>query len=69
VIEPAFSSTTVTDARGKDVTSSKSAVDATNAKHMSVSVNLLTPGAYTVAWVAVAEDGHRKQGHHTFMVK
>lgn len=68
-IEPAFSSITVTDAHGKDVTSGKSAVDASNAKHMSVGVNPLTPGVYTVAWVAVAADGHRTQGHYAFTVK
>lgn len=68
-IEPAFSSITVTDAHGKDVTSGKSAVDPSNAKRMSVGVNPLTPGVYTVSWVAVAADGHRTQGHYAFTVK
>jgi methionine-rich copper-binding protein CopC len=36
---------------------------------MSVTLNPLTPGDYAVAWVAVAEDGHRTQGHYTFTVK
>ncbi|MGA3246972.1 MAG: copper resistance protein CopC [Paraburkholderia sp.] len=68
-LEPAFSSITVTDAQGKPVTSAKAAVDPSNKKHMSVALNPLTPGDYTVAWVAVAEDGHRTQGHYTFTVK
>ncbi|RQH04479.1 copper resistance CopC family protein [Paraburkholderia dinghuensis] len=68
-LEPAFSSITVTDAQGKAVTSGKAMVDASNKKHMSVELNPLTPGVYTVAWVAVAADGHRTQGHYTFTVK
>jgi len=68
-IEPAFSSITVTDAQGKRVTSGKAAVDAGNRKHMAVGLTPLTAGIYTVAWVAVADDGHRTQGHYTFTVK
>jgi copper resistance protein C len=68
-LEPAFSSITVTDAQGKSVTSDKSVVDPSNAKHMSVALNALTPGAYSVAWVAVAADGHRTQGHYSFKAK
>ncbi|WP_028225215.1 copper resistance CopC family protein [Paraburkholderia ferrariae] len=68
-IEPAFSSITVTDAQGKSATSGKAVVDPSNKKHMSVGLNALMPGVYTVAWVAVADDGHRTQGHYTFTVK
>jgi methionine-rich copper-binding protein CopC len=68
-LEDAFSSITVTDAQGKPVTSGKAVVDPSNKKHMSVALNPLTPGDYSVAWVAVATDGHRTQGHYTFMVK
>jgi len=68
-LEPAFSSIAVTDAQGKSVTSAKSVVDPSNKKHMSVALNPLTPGEYSVAWVAIAEDGHRTQGHYTFTVK
>jgi methionine-rich copper-binding protein CopC len=68
-LEPAFSSITVTDAQGKSVTSGKAVVDPSNKKHMSVGLNALTPGVYTVAWIAVATDGHRTQGHYTFTVK
>ncbi|WP_207005653.1 copper resistance CopC family protein [Trinickia mobilis] len=68
-LEPAFSSIAVTDASGKSVVNGKSVVDASNKKHMSVALSVLTPGVYTVAWVAVADDGHRTQGHYTFTVK
>lgn len=68
-LEPAFSSITVTDAQGNAVTASKAVVDASNNKHMSVELNPLKPGVYSVAWVAIASDGHRTQGHYTFTVK
>ena len=68
-LEPAFSSITVTDSQGKTAASGKAVVDASNRKHMSVGLNPLSPGVYTVAWVAVAADGHRTQGHYTFTVK
>lgn len=68
-LEPAFSSITVTNAQGNAVTSGKSAVDPSNRKHMSVGLNPLSPGIYTVSWIAVADDGHRTQGHYTFTVK
>ncbi len=68
-LEPTFSSIAVTDAQGKSVTSGKAEVDASNRKHMSVGLAPLTLGVYTVSWVAVADDGHRTQGHYTFTVK
>lgn len=68
-LERAFSSLKVADAAGKDVTSGKSSVDAHDKKHMSVALEALKPGVYTVSWVAVAVDGHRTQGHYTFNVK
>ncbi|MCX5540050.1 copper resistance protein CopC [Paraburkholderia sp. CNPSo 3076] len=68
-LEPAFSSITVTDAQGGAVTRGKAVIDPSNSKHMSVALNPLTPGVYTVSWVAVATDGHRTQGHYTFTVK
>ncbi|MEA3127439.1 MAG: copper resistance protein [Caballeronia sp.] len=36
---------------------------------MSVALNALTPGVYSVAWFAVADDGHHTQGHYGFTVK
>lgn len=68
-LEPAFSSIDVTDAQGKSVTRGKATVDKANQKHMSVALSALSPGKYTVTWVAVASDGHRTQGHYAFTVK
>jgi len=68
-LEPAFSSIDVTDAAGKSVIAAKAVVSATDKKHMSVALNSLQAGDYAVAWVAVASDGHRTQGHYHFTVK
>jgi len=68
-LEPAFSSLKVTDANGKSAITGKSSVDANDKKHMTVALDALKPGVYTVSWVAVAADGHRTQGHYTFTVK
>ncbi|WP_438396368.1 copper homeostasis periplasmic binding protein CopC [Caballeronia sp. DA-9] len=68
-LEPTFSTLIVVDAAGKQVNNAKSAVDATNKKHMSVALGELKTGAYQVEWTAVAEDGHRTQGHYLFNVK
>jgi methionine-rich copper-binding protein CopC len=68
-LEPAFSSITVTDSHGDAVTAGKAVVDSSNKKRMSVTLRTLSPGVYTVSWVAVAADGHRTQGHYKFTVK
>ncbi|EEA02437.1 copper resistance protein CopC [Burkholderia sp. H160] len=68
-LEPAFSSITVRDAHMNAVTRGKAVVDASNRKRMSVALDPLTPGVYTVSWTAVAADGHRTQGHYTFTAK
>lgn len=68
-LEPAFSSIKVTDATGADSTNGKSSIDPNDKKHMTVTLGPLKPGAYSVAWVAVAADGHRTQGHYNFLVK
>ncbi|WP_322081225.1 copper homeostasis periplasmic binding protein CopC [Burkholderia sp. BCC1972] len=68
-LEPAFSSIAVTDSRGQSVADGKSAVDAGNRKRMQVALASLAAGTYTVAWVAVATDGHRTQGRYTFTLK
>jgi len=68
-LESEFSAITVTDARGTSVTSGKSVVETSSPKHMWVALDPLTPGVYTVTWVAVAADGHRTEGEYTFKVK
>jgi methionine-rich copper-binding protein CopC len=68
-LEPSFSTLAVSDAQGKDATRGKSSVDADNTKRMHVTLADLAPGTYIVKWTAVADDGHRTQGHYTFTVK
>ena len=68
-LEAAFSAITVPDAQRRSVTLGKSMVDSSNPRHMSVLLNPLTSGVYTVTWVAVAADGHRTEAEYTFTVK
>jgi methionine-rich copper-binding protein CopC len=68
-IEESFSSVTVKDAGGKDVANGKAHVDAANPAILRLDVPVLAPGAYTVKWVAVGHDGHRRNGDFTFTVK
>jgi methionine-rich copper-binding protein CopC len=67
-LEPAFSTLVVVNAQGKPVNTAKSSVDAHDKKHMSVALPQLEPGTYQVEWTAVADDGHRTQGHYMFNV-
>jgi hypothetical protein len=68
-LEPAFSSLTVTNAEGTQMTAVKAKVDPANMSVMSVGLPVLPAGHYTVHWVAVAPDGHRTQGQYPFDVK
>ncbi|ALP64744.1 copper resistance CopC family protein [Paraburkholderia caribensis] len=68
-LEPAFSSLTVTDAAGKQVSTAKSTIDAQQPSVASVALPALAAGKYTVHWVAVASDGHRTHGDYSFNVK
>ncbi len=68
-LEPAFSTLIVIDAAGKHVEAAKATVDTANKKHMSVPLNHLGTGAYQVEWTAVADDGHKTNGHYLFNVK
>ena len=68
-LEPAFSSLTVSDASGKQVSTQKSSVDARQPAVMTVPLPTLAAGHYVVHWVAVASDGHRTHGDVGFDVK
>jgi methionine-rich copper-binding protein CopC len=68
-LEPAFSTLTVTDARGKQVTQNKASIDPRRPTVMSVALPALANGRYTVHWAAVATDGHRTHGDYAFNVK
>ncbi|CAN7806893.1 copper resistance protein CopC [Paraburkholderia hospita] len=68
-LERTFSSIVVTGADGKTVNDGKSTVAQNDDKHMVAALQPLSAGTYTVAWIAVAKDEHRTQGHCTFTVK
>jgi methionine-rich copper-binding protein CopC len=68
-LEPAFSTLTVTDASGKQVSLAKASVDPQRPTVMSVALPALASGRYTVHWAAVASDGHRTHGDYKFDVK
>ena len=68
-LEPALSEIQVFDSRGDRVDRQDSAVDPTDPLLMSVSVEALADGTYTVAWQNVSTvDGHRVRGAFVFSV-
>ncbi|SFU91535.1 copper resistance CopC family protein [Pseudoduganella namucuonensis] len=68
-VEPAFSSIAVLEAGGKDIAAGKAQVDAANPLLMKLELPALAAGAYSVRWVAVGPDGHRRTGQFGFTVK
>ncbi len=68
-LEPALSEIQVFDSRGDRVDRQDSAVDSSDPTVMSVSVDELADGTYTVAWKNVSTvDGHRVRGAFVFSV-
>jgi methionine-rich copper-binding protein CopC len=68
-LEEAFSAVTIKDAAGKDLATAKAKVDAADGKTLRLAVPTLASGAYSVQWVAVGHDGHRRTGDFRFTVK
>lgn len=68
-IEDAFSAITVKDAAGKDVTTPKAHVDTQDGTTLHLEPPTLASGVYTIQWVAVGHDGHRRTGDFKFTVK
>lgn len=64
-LEPAFSSVTVTDARGARVDQGKPQI---NGNTMRVGLKPLGPGAYHVHWRALSVDTHTTEGNFSFTV-
>ena len=68
-IEPAFSKIEVLDSGGSRVDNADSSVDGNDLTVMSVSLESLPNGSYTVAWTNVSTvDGHRVRGAFVFSV-
>ncbi|MBK4734649.1 copper homeostasis periplasmic binding protein CopC [Noviherbaspirillum sp. DKR-6] len=68
-LESAFSNAKLVDSTGKEVTTQKATLDATDHSVMKLAVPALTPGQYKVEYVAVGHDGHRRKGDYSFTVK
>ena len=67
--EASFSSIKVMDAAGTDETTGKARLGKTDATVLTIDLKALKPGKYTVKWVAVGHDGHRRAGDYVFAVK
>ncbi|WP_342114515.1 copper resistance CopC family protein [Pseudoduganella sp. OTU4001] len=68
-IEPAFTSVTVSNAKGDKVSAGKAVPDAGNPAAVKLAVPALGAGAYTVKWAVAGHDGHRRTGEFKFTVK
>jgi methionine-rich copper-binding protein CopC len=64
-IESLFAQLKVVDSDGNREDSAPPSVEA-DQRTLSVPVNPLTPGDYTVKWSVVAQDGHRTEGSYSF---
>ena len=68
-LEPKFSNVRVLDASGNRMDNDDSQVDSDDLMSMSVSLQPLPNGAYTVAWVALSTlDGHVTRGFYSLSV-
>lgn len=68
-IEPAFSTLTVEDAKGKRVDRGDAHVDTKDEVLLEVSVPPLPTGPYQVVWRVITRDGHRTEGRFPFRVE
>ncbi|KRE06898.1 hypothetical protein ASE63_23360 [Bosea sp. Root381] len=68
-LEPKLARLTVEDGAGKRVDKDDAAVARGDSKRLSVGVNPLAPGTYTVRWEITSVDTHRTSGQFTFIVK
>lgn len=64
-----FSSIKVLNVEGVDEIASKATAGKANAHELTANLKILKPGKYTVKWVAVGHDGHRRSGDYGFLVK
>jgi methionine-rich copper-binding protein CopC len=64
-LEPAFSSVTVTDPSGAQVSQGKAQISGNT---MRVALKALSPGSYRVRWQALSVDTHKTEGSFTFHV-
>lgn len=68
-LEAAFSKATVVDSAGRQVTTGKASLDQADPSVMRLALPALPAGKYTVEYVGVGHDGHRRRGNYAFSVK
>ncbi len=68
-LEAAFSSAKLSDSSGREVSSAKATLDASNPSVMRLAIPALAAGTYKVEYVGVGHDGHRRKGNYVFNVK
>jgi methionine-rich copper-binding protein CopC len=68
-LEAAFSKARLVDSAGKEVSTPKASLDASNPSVMRLAVPALASGTYKVEYVTVGQDGHRRKGSYSFSVK
>ncbi|HST75230.1 MAG TPA: copper homeostasis periplasmic binding protein CopC [Acetobacteraceae bacterium] len=67
-VEPRFSDITVHDASGRQVDRKDVHVSASDAHRLTVGLEALQPGQYTVNWHATSVDTHKTEGSYSFTV-
>ena len=68
-LEPAFSSVSVWSSAGTQVDAGDSRVAHDDAKHLSVTLPPLPPGAYTVRYRVLSVDGHVVDSSFSFTIR
>jgi methionine-rich copper-binding protein CopC len=68
-LEPAFSTISVQDEKGKRVDKGDGHVNTSDHTLLEAGLPALRPGSYRVYWSVVARDGHRTTGDYSFTVK
>lgn len=68
-IEQAFSTVTLSDKDGKQLSTEKAKVDEANPAIVRLDLPVLAAGEYTVSWGVAGHDGHRRKGSFKFSVK
>ena len=67
-VEPAFSTITVSNARGERVDSGEVSTASTDGRKLRVGLKPLGAGTYTVVWKITSVDTHKTEGTFTFTV-
>ena len=68
-LEPIFSTITVRDASGHVIAKGAVTAGQSDPTLLQTPLPKLGPGTYRVQWSVVARDGHRTEGHYTFIVQ